>query len=295
LSTKSPDPSGPEETAGIEILQLVEHQVARGPRTPGSIAHDELASFLERSLREHSADVTAQEFTVSFRGSTLHCVNLVGVFRSKEASPSGAPILLGTHYDTRVQADRDPDPVQQIRPIAGANDGGSGTAVLLHMLRWLAETAFPRDLAVAFFDAEDLGNIDGKEFSLGAAWCASHPVSGFSPREVVVLDMVGGKDMVLDIDAHILHHAGSRRLTSEVFRAGSLRGWPPFCRDKPQRLKYIISDHQPFLLRGIDSCILIDIDYPQWHTQADVPSALSAESLGITEAALSLFLSPRRG
>jgi hypothetical protein len=289
LSTKSPDT---EESAGIEILHLVEEQVARGPRTPGSAAHDQLASFLENRLREHAAEVTAQEFTVRFRGEVLHCMNLVGVFRCRD--PRGPPILLGTHFDTRVQADRDPDPAQRQSPIPGANDGGSGTAVLLHMLPWIARDGLSRDVAIAFFDAEDLGNIDGKEFSLGAAWCASHPVSGFVPREMIALDMVGGKDMVLDIDAHILHHAGSRRLTSEVFRRGALRGWTPFCGDKPQRLKYIISDHQPFLQRGIDSCILIDIDYPQWHTQADVPLALSARSLGITEGALSLFLSPQR-
>ncbi len=49
----------------------------------------------------------------------------------------------------------------------------------------------------------------------------------------------------------------------------------------------------PWLRQGIASCILIDIDYPQWHTQADLPSAMSEESLGIIEEALWLSLSPR--
>jgi len=85
------------------------------------------------------------------------------------------------------------------------------------------------------------------------------------------------------------------RLTKEVFGLGLSQGWEPFTRDKPERVKFIISDHYPFLKRGTGSCILIDIDYPQWHTQADLPAALSAESLGITEAALRLFLSPPQG
>ena len=138
--------------------------------------------------------------------------------------------------------------------------------------------------------AEDLGNIDGKDFSLGAAWCAAHPVAGFTPAEMVALDMVGGRDMVLDIDAYSLEHQPSLRLTREIFRLGLERGWEPFTRDKPERVKYIVSDHYPFVRRGTASCILIDIDYPPWHTQDDLPGALSPESLGTIEEVLKLFL-----
>jgi hypothetical protein len=159
------------------------------------------------------------------------------------------------------------------------------------MLPWLARAGLARDVAVAFFDAEDLGNIDGKDFSLGAEWCAGHPVAGFVPAEMIALDMVGGRDMILDIDAYALAHPESTKLTKEIFQLGLAREWRPFTRDKPERIKYIVSDQYPFVRRGIASCLLIDIDYPQWHTQDDLPQALSAESLGITEAALSLFLS----
>jgi Zn-dependent M28 family amino/carboxypeptidase len=219
----------------------------------------------------------------------------VGVFRRSGAadSPETAPLLLGTHYDTRVRADRESDPARRELPIPGANDGGSGTAVLLHLMPWLARHRQERDILVVFFDAEDLGNIEGKEFSLGAAWCADHPLPGLLPAEVVVLDMVGGKDMILDIDAGILAHPPSRRLTMEIFQAGMARGWEPFTRDKPDRVKYIISDHYPFACRGTASCILIDIDYPQWHTQQDTPDALSPDSLAISEEALRLFLGRR--
>jgi glutaminyl-peptide cyclotransferase len=277
------------EANGAEILSLVERQVSLGPRVPGSAAHKSLAGMLEERLRDAAAAVSVQDFPVEFRGSTLHCSNIVGVLRS--AAARRPPLLLGTHYDTRVRADREKDPARRERPIAGANDGGSGTAVLLHLLPWLASRDLGRDVAVAFFDAEDLGNIDGKDFSIGAAWCAANPVEGLLPQEVVVLDMVGGRDMVLDIDAGILSHLPSRRLTAEFFRIGSEQGWLPFTRDKPNRVKHIISDHYPFACAGIPSCILIDIDYPQWHTLGDTPDALSPASLGITEAALRLYLS----
>jgi glutaminyl-peptide cyclotransferase len=286
LSTSSVD----TET-GAAILKLVEEQVNLGPRVPGSPAHDELSGRLEARLRSHGAEVTVQEFPVEFRGSTLRCRNVVGLFRGE--LPRDPPLLLGTHYDCRFRADREHDPGRREMPIAGANDGGSGTAVLLHMLPRLAAERRTRDVAVAFLDAEDLGAIDGKEFALGSEWLAAHPVRGFWPSEAIVLDMVGGKDMVLDIDAHILHSLPSRRLTSRVFQLGISEGWGPFVREKSDRLKYIVSDHTPSQRRGVPACILIDIDYPQWHTQADLTSAMSAESLGIIEGALWLYLGDR--
>jgi len=279
---------GPDLSAGEAILKLVEEQVALGPRVPGSEAHRTLARMLAGRLEEHGAEVTLQEFGVDFRGKRLECRNVVGLFRAER--PEAGPLLLGTHYDCRFRADRERDASRREQPIPGANDGGSGTAVLQHMLPGLAAGERTRDVVVAFLDAEDLGNIDGKDFALGAEWLAAHPLEGLSPSEVVVLDMVGGRDMILDVDAHILGWLPSRRLTSEIFRLGVQRGWQPFARDKKDRLKYIISDHTPFGRRGIAACILIDIDYPQWHTQADLPGAMSAESLGTIESALWLFL-----
>ncbi|MGO9412023.1 MAG: M28 family peptidase [Spirochaetia bacterium] len=270
-------------------MRLVEEQVSLGPRVPGTTAHDNLLDLLESRLRRHATETMRQEFRVTFRGQSVACANLVGAFRA--AHPAGGPILLGTHFDTRPRADLDADPARRESPIPGANDGGSGTAVLQHMLEWLSVQKLSRDVLVAFFDAEDLGSIDGNDFSLGAEWCACHPPWGTEVAEVVVLDMVGGRGMVFDIDAHIFLFPAEKRLTLEVFRLGSSRGWPPFTASKPQRLKYVISDHHPFALRGIPSCLLIDLDYPEWHTHADTPQAMSAASLGITEAALSLYLS----
>jgi glutaminyl-peptide cyclotransferase len=274
----------------------VEEQVRLGPRVPGSAPHDLLAGLLEQRLRAHTRETVCQEFSVEFLGARLACANILGVFRSKAPEgPRRLPLLIGTHYDTRPRADRETDPALREHPIPGANDGGSGTAVLQRLLPWLADRELDRDVAVAFFDAEDLGDIDGMEFSIGADHCAAHPLRGFLPAEVVALDMVGGADMVFDVDAHCMAHPGSRLLTAELFRLGVSAGWGPFVRDKPGRLKHIVSDHYPFLKRGVPSCILIDIDYPQWHTQADDLEAISGESLAVTEAAIELFLSRTPG
>jgi glutaminyl-peptide cyclotransferase len=266
-----------------ELAALVAWQVSLGPRVPGSAAHDRLA------------EVHVQPFAARFHGRTAACRNVIGVFRC--GIPAAPLALLGTHYDTRPIADRECDPRLRTTPIPGANDGGSGTAVFVHLLDWLrdARGALGRDVAVAFVDAEDLGDIDGNPFSLGAEQLAARPPAAVGiPAEVVVLDMVGGCDAVLDLDAHVLHHAPSRRLTSSLFAVGRALGLAPFVREKPGRMKYVVSDQWPFLRRGVPACLLIDLDYPQWHTQADLPGAVSGDSLAAIEAVLKPWLSRPR-
>lgn len=284
-----PGGTPPAAPRAEDLLDLVRMQTALGPRVPGSEANAALREELAARLRKVCAEVHIQPFQASFHGTRAACANVAGVF--KGTGKERGALLLGTHFDTRPIADREPDPASRGRPIPGANDGGSGTAIFLHMLGRLAADPPPRDVIVAFFDAEDLGNIDGNPFSLGAGYLAEHPLSG-APEitDALVLDMVGGRDMVLDVDAHIGIHPPSRRLTQEVFRAGVRAGAAPFTRTKPERMKYIISDHWPFMRQGIPSCILIDIDYPPWHTSGDLPEAMSEESLSAIEEAVSLFL-----
>jgi len=282
-------------SASGELIGLVERQVALGPRVPGSAAHDRLADELAARLAGAGAEVLEQPFEARFHGRTVPCRNVVGLYRCGD--PAAPLVLLGTHYDTRPIADREPDPKLRGVPIPGANDGGSGTAVFLHLLDWLRGTigGLCRDVAIAFVDAEDLGDIDGNPFSLGAELLADAPppVVG-RPDEVVVLDMVGGRDAVLDIDGHVFQDPPSFELTAGLFRLGVSLDLAPFVREKPERVKYVISDQWPFLRRRVPSCLLIDLDYPEWHTQADLPAAMSGASMAAIEAALKPWLSRPR-
>jgi Zn-dependent M28 family amino/carboxypeptidase len=40
-------------------------------------------------------------------------------------------------------------------------------------------------------------------------------------------------------------------------------------------------DHAPFLRAGVPSALLIDFDYPPWHTAQDTLDKVSAKSLAI--------------
>jgi len=286
---------------GQRILAEVARQVALGPRAPGLPAHGALRGQLREALEQWADEVRVQEFTLRLPAGPASCANLAGVFRGGRVArgrtgADSAGLLLGTHFDTRLRADREPDPRLREKPIPGANDGGSGTAVLLDLLPELAragrEGRLGRDVTVAFFDAEDVGEIAGYPFSYGASrFVAELPVP--RPEQAIVLDMVGGRNLRLDLDAHALHHAPSWALTGRVFRAGAqlaprvfaASGGPAAMR-AASKLRYIISDQFPFLQAGIASCLLIDLDYPEWHTQADLPGAMDAEALATISAVL---------
>ncbi len=276
------------ESNGHALLRSVAWQVSLGPRVPGFPGHDRLRAAIRGKLKCFADETLEQNFEVSLPAGAARCSNLIGVFRRglPVARSDPGPVLIGTHFDTRLRADREQDPVLRERPIPGANDGGSGTAVLLAALPWLKKEILARDVFVVFFDAEDVGDIAGLPFSFGARRFADNPPVPL-PSEVLILDMIGGKNLLLDVDAHVLEHPPSRQLLNRVFGIGRNLGFPAFTGCK---LKLITCDHLPFLNLGIASCLLIDLDYPSWHTQADLPAAMSGSSLFMVAEVLRRYL-----
>jgi len=275
-----------EAPAGAELLELVRRQVELGPRCPGAAGHRAAREWIAGRLAAAADEWACQEFQVELPWGPAECANLAGVFQAR--TPAAKPLLLGTHFDTRWIADREPEPARRGQPIPGANDGGSGTAIFLGLLPILARLAgaLPRDVQVVFFDAEDVGDIGGLPFSAGARRYARRPPLRL-PGEVLILDMVGGRGLELDVDAHAFAHAPGLRLTREVFSLGRELDGRIFAGRK---VKPVISDHFPFLQAGIPSCLLIDLDYPEWHTQGDLPDALADHSLATVAAVVLRFL-----
>jgi hypothetical protein len=276
---------------GEELIELVKWQIGFGARVPGSVAHRQFTTALKQRLAIKVQELHEQSFTITLSGEPVLCTNLFGVLRSprRPLGPTRPPLLLGTHFDTRPIADNEEAPALRQRPILGANDGGSGTAILIHLLDLIERTILERDIILAFFDAEDVGGIDGNLFSMGSRYMVVHPPIEL-PREVIILDMVGGRDMIMNIDAHIYHHNASRALTEKIRGLAAEIGLRPFLRQKRAKTRYIICDHIPFLMKGIPSCLLIDLDYPEWHTQRDLPEAMSGESLAAIEELILTYL-----
>jgi len=271
------------------LFELVEWQTSFGPRYPGSESHKCFSAELEKRFKPHFSDFHKQEFEIVLRGNIVQCGNLIGVIKA-HGPAQGKPLLVGTHFDTRLLADNEQDNSLRHKPIIGANDGGSGTAILLALVAELAGKKFRRDIYCVLFDAEDVGNIGGYDFAMGARYFTQHPLPQL-PGEVLILDMVGGKNMVLNIDLHLFAHKQSLKLAQHIIGLGTKRGFAPFIQNKPRQHTYIVCDHIPFLKLGIPSFVLIDIDYPEWHTHADLPQAMCMESLDMIARVLVDYLS----
>jgi glutaminyl-peptide cyclotransferase len=262
--TVTPQPEAPQETEarlfdGERAMVHAEAQCAIGPRPTGSDALLATREYIEETVRAEGWTVVRQDG--EFMGVPIH--NVIAV------KGEGVPRMVGAHYDTRPVADKDPDYPEE--PIIGGNDGASGVAVLLELAR-VVEIPEGRQVQLAFFDAEDRGNLEGWPFSVGAEMVAAQmPVN--RPEAMVVLDMIG------DADLQIFRERNSDiALTDRLFEIAAELG---FAEDGfYNREKWtIIDDHLPFIQRGIPGAVLIDFDYPYWHTVEDTCDKLGVESL----------------
>lgn len=260
----------------------MEHLTAQtdlGPRPPGSKALADLRRMITELARAHGLRAVTLCFDAvdPQTGDPVEICNIV-----VQAGPEGGERLwLGAHYDTRPVSDQDPDPERRAVPIIGANDGASGVAVLMHLMEIMGDKPPTEGVDLLFFDGEDSGvSGDPRSFCLGSARLAAtwqdfgNPLATGTPSGLIVLDMVGRKGLAIRQEAYSL--GSSPEWTLAVFARADELGLTAFI---PERGTPVFDDHIPFIEAGIPAVDLIDFDFPEWHTTADLPEACSPESL----------------
>lgn len=257
---------------GEQALAWVRHQVEAGPRVPNTAAHRAIGDWLERELRLRADSVEVQAFThVTAQGDTLRLRNIIARFRPAEPGR----VLYMSHWDSRPHADQDPLPANRSRPVPGANDGASSTAVLLGVADQLRREPPAVGVDLVFTDGEDWGDFGGEDVLLGAKHFARNLPPGYRPLFAVLWDLVGDSDQVFLREQYSREAAPEvvERVWHEARRIGLRRNFPE--RDTG----YITDDHVPLIQAGIRMIDVIDIDYPYWHTTADTVDKISARSL----------------
>lgn len=239
----------------------VQQQVAFGPRVPGSTAHSKTVDWMEAELTAAGWETTRQETTAM--GHSI--VNLIA-----SRGPDAPFILLGAHFDSRILADQDPEPALRDQPVPGANDGASGVAVLLELARSLPRNTVP--IALVFFDAEDNGRIPGWDWILGSR--AFLDQTSIRPEKMILVDMVGDRDLRIGPETR-----SDPVLRNSIWATAAQLGHSDVFVS--QDGISILDDHVPFLEAGIPAVDIIDINYEFWHTTADTPDKVSAESLQV--------------
>jgi Zn-dependent M28 family amino/carboxypeptidase len=259
---------------GQRAFADLEKQVSFGPRIPGSEAHSQTVDYIREVLEENNWQAEVQETTMMNQPVR----NVVG--KRGEGTPW---IILGAHYDSRLKADRDPDPQKGEQPVPGANDGASGVAVLLELAR-----VIPKNLSgqvwLVFFDVEDNGRIPGWDWILGSR-AFVRDLEG-KPDAAVIVDMIGDADLTIYEELN-----SDPDLRREIWDVAASLGYSKEFIAQPKHS--ILDDHTPFLEAGIPAVDIIDIEYPYYHTTQDTPDKVSAASLQTVGDTVLEFLTQR--
>ncbi len=260
----------PASFSGARALASVRGFLSVGPRASTTAGAARAAEYVRARLVEIGLPAQVDRFDDAVRSGT-------GVFYNVTArvpGVSGRTVVVGCHFDTKAGLEE---------PFEGANDSGSGVGVLLELAAALKAAGGCRDdVLLAFLDGEEsvreYSARDGLHGSRRLARLLTAPGATSSVRAVIILDMIGDRDLTVTIPAN-----SSPDLASKVFASARLEG----VRDRFSLMRMeVIDDHAPFFEAGLPAIDLIDFQYGSapgrndyWHTPADTIDKLSAESL----------------
>jgi Zn-dependent M28 family amino/carboxypeptidase len=263
----------PREFDGAAAFHYIETQVGFGPRIPGTEAHQRMAAWLDSLLRTRADTLVRQQWThVTAKGDSLALTNFLARF-----NPSAQQrILYLAHWDSRPHADG-PTSTDSTAPVPGANDGGSGVAVLLGVADVLHKAPPKVGVDLLFVDGEDYGDFTATpdDVLIGSRYYAAHQPPGPMPLFAVLFDLVADRDLQIYQEGNSL--VGAPEVVNLVWDTAKLLGLQAVFVDRPKHT--LIDDHLELQKVGIRAIDVVDFDYPSWHTPEDKLDKVSGQSL----------------
>ncbi|MHB1313210.1 MAG: M28 family peptidase, partial [Gemmatimonadaceae bacterium] len=275
---------------GEAALRYAQAQVDFGPRVPGSDAHRKAGDWIVAQMKQRGATVVEQTWThVTKGGRKLPLRNIIARFNPQAAQR----VLYLTHWDTRPVADADPDPANQLTPIAGANDAASGVGLFVALADALQKKPSALGVDLLFVDGEDYGEFGPPEVDvlLGSTYFASHfPDPGYKPVFGVLFDMIGDADLRIPQEVNSVEQAPE--VVQRVWSKAADMGYASVFQ--PRAEQAITDDHIPLLKAGLKVIDVIDLDYgpgnAYHHSLQDTMDKISAKSLKVVgDVALALL------
>jgi Zn-dependent M28 family amino/carboxypeptidase len=184
-------------------------QLSFGPRVLGSEGHAACQAWLVEQFKATGAKVIEQTFIANvYTGAKFPAANIIAQFNPEISDR----IVLTAHWDTRHVADSPLSDERQEEPILGADDAGSGVAVLLEIARLIQANPVGIGVDIVLFDAEDYGQSGGGDgsantYALGSQHWARNPHGPYKPRYGILLDMVGAKGAQFPIEGFSYKYA----------------------------------------------------------------------------------------
>ena len=277
----------------------IDQQVAFGARVPGSDEHKECGDWLEGQLIRHGAQVKSQYGKmINYAGQAQPLRNIMAYIEGN--TPNA--ILLCAHWDCRPWSDEEEEYDNRFTPVIGANDGASGVAVILEIIRQLsirkAKGEFIPTVQVLFFDCEDMGtpsHFTGSQrdhtWCLGSQfWAKEYQQTKLnSPHSIpaiqygILLDMVGDPSATFPREYFSVQYANSQ--LEQIWRTASRLGYGRYFIN--HQVYPITDDH--YYVNTIAGIPCVDIiDYKPntetgfadwWHTQQDDMRNINKQTL----------------
>ena len=268
-----------------------------GPRPSASKGMAKQKKYIQTHFESIGGQFFQQEFIAQspYSGKNVKLHNLLIRWHPERTRR----ILICCHHDTRPFADAD-----KRNPRAkfiGANDGGSGVALLCELGHHIESLDGVYGIDFVFFDGEEFVIQRPRDrMFLGSTFFAEQYSRGIPKWRyecAVLVDMVADKDLQLPLEGNSLHFA--RGLTEEIWDVAREIGVKEFV---PEEFKFIRDDHLPLNEKAkIPTCDIIDFNFPNpvagniyWHTREDKLENCSAESLGKVGAVVLAWLQKRQ-
>jgi hypothetical protein len=254
----------------------VRTRYARRPETFEATLYirDQLAAVLGPEA------VSLQEFRITDDDSLMY--NVIGDLPGTD--PDAGHYIICAHYDaigSRTRGGWD----WRTDPAPGADDNGSGVAVVLESARLLAEQRFPWSIRFIAWSGEELGLWGSKRYAARALERDERIIG------VMNFDMVGFNDLRDRLE--LITNPQSLWLV-ELMRRANERYDVGLQIDVLEDPNAILSDHAPFWVRGYDAVLGIENYLPtdnttigvqrgdyrlntQYHSVADLPDSINWE------------------
>jgi Zn-dependent M28 family amino/carboxypeptidase len=249
--------------------------VAFGPRVPGTPAHEKMGNWLDSLLHARADSVVVQSWNhVTAKRDTLRLRNFIARFNPQAQKR----LLLLAHWDSRPISDS-PISKDSSHAVLGANDGGSGVALLLGVTDVLKKTPPAVGVDLLFVDGEDYGDFTKSpaDVLIGSRYYGAHQLPGPPPLYAVLFDLVADKDLQIYQEGNSL--VGAPEVVDLVWSTAKDLGYAGYFIASPRHT--LIDDHLELQKAGIRAIDVVDFDYPAWHTQFDTIDKVSGASLQV--------------
>ena len=237
-------------------------QVTFGPRLAGHQSHARQLKWMVDQLGFLADTLEVQYFRASAGGTgEVQFSNVLARWNPELKDR----VMLVTHWDTRLFADRDPDPTRHVYPVPGANDGASGTAVLMELAQLFHEQAPTVGVDLLFTDGSERSR-DTTQVRLGAREFVSLLADSPRPRWAIYVDRVGDLDLAIPREP-----SAAPQVAQRIWSVAHRMGRDSIFQDRTGPA--VTGDHTILAAAGIPTVAVVDPEYGPgnryWRTRSD--------------------------